>query len=96
MGTVTEDYFNCAYFYLLGEVDTPTYGCLDQRYSDTGTQEQGRVSAYRLQLLDAVPFHQSLLLLQKAGCSTKGALAGINGREHLVYQWTCYWQKGGG
>lgn len=77
-------------------MDTPTYGCLDQRYSDTGTQEQGRVSAYRLQLLDAVPFHQSLLLLQKAGCSTKGALAGINGREHLVYQWTCYWQKGGG
>jgi len=94
LGTGTEDYFNCAYFYLLGEVDTPTHGCLDQSYSDTGLEERGRVSAYRLQLLDAVPFHQSLLLLQEAGCPKKGAIAGLNGKEHLVYQWTCYWYQG--
>ncbi len=94
LGTGTEDYFNCAYFYLLGEVDTPTHGCLDQSYSDTGLEERGRVSAYRLQLLDAVPFHRSFLLLQEAGCPKKGALAGLNGREQLVYQWTCYWYQG--
>jgi hypothetical protein len=94
LGTGTEDYFNCAYFYLLGEVDTPTHGCLDQRYSDTGAEQQGRVSAYRLHLLDSVPFHKSLVLLQEAGCPKKGALAGINGKEQLVYQWTCYWYQG--
>lgn len=94
LGTGTEDYFNCAYFYLLGEVDTPTHGCLDQSYSDTGLEERGRVSAYRLHLLDAVPFHRSFLLLQEAGCPKKGAIAGLNGKEQLVYQWTCYWYQG--
>ena len=39
---------------------------------------------------------QGCLVLQEAGCPKKGALAGINGKEHLVYQWTCYWYQGGG
>ncbi|MBI2503252.1 MAG: hypothetical protein HYW07_08460 [Candidatus Latescibacteria bacterium] len=36
----------------------------------------------------------SFLLLQEAGCPKKGALAAINGKEQLVYQWTCYWYQG--
>ena len=94
LGTGTEDYFNCAYFYQLGEVDTPTHGCLDHHYSETGTDRRGRVSAYRLHLLDSVPFRQSLVLIQEAGCPRKGALAGVNGVERLVYRWTCYWYQG--
>lgn len=93
VGTGTEDYFNCAYFYARGEVDTPTHGCLDQRYSADGLDRLGLVAAYRFHLLDAVPFKRSLLLLQEAGCPKKGALAGANGKEQLVYRWTCYWYQ---
>lgn len=89
LGTGTEDYFNCAYFYQLGEVDTPTHGCLDQSYSPTGEGAGGLVNAYRWHLLDSVPFHHSLVLLQEAGCPRKGALAGVNGREMLHYEWVC-------
>lgn len=93
VGTGTEDYYNCAYFYELGEVDTPTHGCLDQHYSETGLDNRGLVSAYRWQVLDAVPFHERLLILQEAGCPKKGAIRGVNGKEHLGYQWTCYWYE---
>lgn len=96
LGTGTEDYFNCAYFYARGEVDTPTHGCLDQRYSEDGLDRLGLVAAYRFHLLDSVPFEKSLLLLQEAGCPKKGALAGVNGKEQLVYRWTCYWYQARG
>jgi hypothetical protein len=76
------------------EVDTPTHGCLDHHYSETRTDRRGRVSAYRLHLLDSVPFRQSLVLIQEAGCPRKGALVGVNGVERLVYRWTCYWYQG--
>lgn len=88
-GTGTEDYFNCAYFYGLGEVATPTHGCLDQTYSPTGAAPAGLVSAYRWHVLDSIPFRQSLVLLQEAGCPRKGALVGVNGRETLLYEWVC-------
>jgi hypothetical protein len=66
---------------------------IDQIAFDTGDR-RGRVSAYRLHLLDSVPFRQSLVLIQEAGCPPKGALAGVNGVERLVYRWTCYWYQG--
>ena len=46
----------------------------------------GRVSAYRLHLLDSVPFRKSLALIQEAGCPRKGAVAGVNGVERQVYR----------
>ncbi|MFA6109529.1 MAG: DUF2961 domain-containing protein [Candidatus Latescibacterota bacterium] len=95
LGTGTEDYFNCAYYYARGEVDTPTHGCLDVRLSETGLDQRGLVAAYRFHLLDSVPFTRSLLFLLEAGCPRKGALAGVNGQEQVVYQWACFWYQAG-
>ncbi|MBD2847355.1 DUF2961 domain-containing protein [Paenibacillus sp. IB182496] len=93
LGTGTEDYYNCGYYYREGELATPTHGCLDLRDEQHGNALRGLVSAYRFHLLDAVPFRKSLLLLQEAGCPKKGALANVNGKEMLDYQWTCYWYE---
>lgn len=93
LGTGTEDYYNCGYYYQYGEVDAPTHGCLDLRDDKHGGWRAGLVSAYRFHLLDAVPFRRKLLLVQEAGCPKKGALVGVNGKEALDYQWTCYWYE---
>lgn len=103
-GTGTEDYFNCAYYYKFGEIDTPTHGCMDLHTSKKGYTpgygdatvigtNNGLVSAYRFHLLDSIPFKEQLIFILEAGCPKKGALAEVNGVEDLSYQWTCYWYQ---
>ena len=87
------DYFNCAYGYGLGTVATPTHGCLDLNVRPGKCR---RESAYRFHLLDSVPFRTRFLMVQEAGCPRKGALrgdTGVNARDQLWYQWTCYWYQ---
>lgn len=107
IGTGTEDHYNCAYYYRRGEVARQTHGCLelrctpDQLAEDAGrasiaTDGRGRVSAYRMYVLDAVPFRRRLHVVQEAGCPRKGVLSGVNGEERLVYEWTCYWYESDG
>ncbi|TLS53807.1 DUF2961 domain-containing protein [Paenibacillus antri] len=93
LGTGTEDYYNCGYYYREGETSSAAHGCLDLQDDRHGSRPAGLVSAYRFHLLDAVPFRTSLLLAQEAGCPKKGVIANVNGKEWLDYQWTCYWYQ---
>ena len=90
IGTGTEDYFNCAYYYARGTVSTPTHGCVDLRQGLGGEAKAGLVGAYRWHLLDSVPYDERLLMLLEAGCPKKGAISDVNGQEMLDYAWTTF------
>lgn len=83
-GTGTADYFNCGYCFRDGEVFLPLSGCLDKREIDGG-----RISAYRIHKLDAVPFRNGLLFSIEPGCPKKGS--DKVGRLHIDYRWTTFW-----
>jgi hypothetical protein len=104
LGTGTEDYFNCAYYYKYGQVAAPTHGCLylvtDPKNHNsiygkaTMTDDRkGVVSAYRFHGLDAVPFEERFTFILEAGCPKKGALAEVNGIDDVLYQWTVFWYE---
>lgn len=61
VGTGTEDFFNCGWYFNAGPVALPFHGVLvkDERAS--------RIVAYRLQFTDAVPFERSLLFTIEHG-----------------------------
>lgn len=63
-GTGTEDIFNGGFYFDRGPFGLPLHGCLDRRVWPDGEE---RTSAYRLMLLDAIPWNSSIRAGLEAG-----------------------------
>ena len=63
-GTGTEDLFNGGFYFDRGPFGLPLHGCLDRRVWPDGEE---RTAAYRLLLLDAVPWTSSIRASLEAG-----------------------------
>ena len=60
-GTGCEDYFNCGWYFGAGPTNVATHGCLYK------SDRESRITAYRFNYADVVPFQRSLLYTLEHG-----------------------------
>jgi hypothetical protein len=77
-GTGTEDYFNCGWYFIDGPVTLAPAGAMEVNHP------LHRVSAYRLQVPDWVPFDRSFKFAMEVGGSATSS-------EYGNYQTVCYY-----
>jgi len=64
----------------------PLFGCIGRTES-----AGGGFNCYRFHLLDAIPFHTSLVLAQEAGCPIQFASLPVERPVRTTNKWTCFW-----